>query len=117
MSIARFFTTPITVTNPSTDPVSTDDDGVPIVTTDTDTVYGHVQPYRPLEGERPLGLDVATSARRVWLPAGTNVSHLSTLTIGDLRFEVEGSPDDWAVGSSNDHVELIASRATSQVQP
>ena len=115
MAITRFLTTPCTITNPSSDPVdsTTDEEGVPIVAADTIDTYCHLQPYSPNASDRGdvlLGGDQVRRARRAWFAEGTDLRFTSTVTIGADRFDVAGDPDNWNVGSVNDHVAAVLVR-------
>jgi len=112
VAIARFFTVPCTITNPSQDPLDSDTDaeGVPEVAADEVDTYCHVQPYTVREGEAVLGVEEARRARRFWVAAGTEIRFTSSVTIGSDRFTVAGDPDNWNVGSANDHIEAVIVR-------
>lgn len=115
MGISRFLTTACTITNPSTDPgdTSADAEGVPVVTaTDVDT-YCHLQPYSTGASDRGdllLGAEEVRRARKVWVAAGTDLRYTSTVTIGNDRYTVAGDPDNWQVGSANDHIAAVLVR-------
>lgn len=113
MPISRYFTTPVTITNPSlvSAGTTTDAEGVPTTTTTTVATSGHVQPYRAGQGdEEVLGAEEATRARTLWLPLDTAIGHRSTVLLRGDRYQVHGDPKDWRVGSPNDHLEVTIVR-------
>lgn len=113
MSISRFFTVPVTITNPAGS-TTTDGEGVPTTPAPSTSVLGHVQPLGSQAAEdRQLGVEVAERARLVWFPAGTPITHRSTVAFGGDTYEVAGDPKRWSVGSANDHVEIVAVRSQS----
>lgn len=112
MPIARFFTTPCVIRTPSPDSIdsATDDDGVPIVQVSTTATSCHVQPFRAGEREQVLGREFAGRARRAWFPADDPLAFNSTVEIDGETFDVWGDPDDWQLGSTNDHIACILYR-------
>jgi hypothetical protein len=112
MPIDRYFTTPCVVRNPSPDlsDSTVDADGVPLVSVATVATSCHVQPYRATDAEQVLGRELAKRARRAWFPAGTAIGFASSVEIDGETFDVWGDPDDWNLGSANDHVAVILVR-------
>jgi hypothetical protein len=115
MSIARFLTTPCTITNPSTNPddTSTDAEGIPSSALTTVDTLCHVQPYTTSASDRGdllLGGDEVRRARRAWFPANTDLRFTSTVTVGSDTYDVAGDPDTWQVGSTSDHIAAVLVR-------
>lgn len=111
MSIHRYFTTPITITNPG-GATTIDAEGIPTTAGGTVETMGHVQPLSAqAAADLQLGVEVAERARLVWLPLDTEITYRSTVAVRGDRYEVKGDPKDWRVGSPNDHLELIVVRS------
>ncbi|QXC59332.1 hypothetical protein KSP35_13060 [Aquihabitans sp. G128] len=110
MSIDRFFTVPVTIKTP-TGATTSDAEGNPTTEVATIEAMGHVQPLTAkTAADRAVPVAVGERARLVWLPLDTVVSLRSTITFRGATYDVQGDPDDWWVGSSNDHIELVVVR-------
>lgn len=106
--IGRKFTMTATVTSP-TGAVTTDAEGNAVPTVETFAVRCHVQPVGR-RVEEPENIETATSTSLLWCGPDENIVHTSKVIVDDVVYEVIGHPRHWAVGSRNDHLEVVIRR-------